>query len=360
MNLTPEQLERLDACIQEIGEIMYSQMDSGKLKDMEILETMTRQQILDYIGPKLLFFFISQVTGTTHGKKRKLKTCLGSVTLTSKQAQIMGINSYARLSPLLLKCSWLVSAKSSYERGEKDIKVLTGVQVSHSTLQRQVNESDFDFPSAKQPVSEVCIDGGKVRLRTPEKGVSCIWKDYKVGRMQGIYYGATFQDPQTLTDWINSQKTTNPLICLGDGHDGIWKLFKEIGSPEQRQEILDWFHLKENLFKVRASKKNLKTIEALLWKGQVIEAKASLLKYKSHQASKFRAYLTKHESRIINYEQAQEEQICSIGSGAVESGVKQIDKRLKLAGAQWNSENINKILGLRCAYLNGSLDAYIM
>lgn len=56
MNLNPEQLERLDACIQEIGEILYSQMDSGKLKDMEMLESITRQHILDYIGPKLLFF----------------------------------------------------------------------------------------------------------------------------------------------------------------------------------------------------------------------------------------------------------------------------------------------------------------
>ncbi|MCT7964695.1 ISKra4 family transposase [Laspinema sp. D1] len=355
MNLTPEQLERLDACIQEIGEILYSQTDSSKLKDMEILESITRQHILDYIGPKLLFFFISQVTGTTHGKNRKLKTCLGTLTLTNKQAHIMGITSYARLSPLLLKCSLLVSAKASYGMGEKDIKILTGVQVSHSTLQRKVNESEFDLPSAKQPVSEVCIDGGKVRLRTPFQGAPCVWKDYKVGRMQGIYYGATFQDPQTLTDWINSQKTTNPLICLGDGHDGIWNLFKEISSPEQRQEILDWYHLKENLYKIKGSKKKLKKIESLLWKGQVMEAKSELKQYKSHQASKLGAYLTKHQGRIINYNEAQEEQICSIGSGAVESAVKQIDKRLKLAGAQWNSQNINKILGLRCAYLNGSL-----
>ncbi len=37
----------------------------------------------------------------------------------------MGITSYAHLSPLLLKCSLLVSAQVSYGMGEKDIEVLT-------------------------------------------------------------------------------------------------------------------------------------------------------------------------------------------------------------------------------------------
>lgn len=67
------------------------------------------------------------------------------------------------------------------------------------------------------------------------------------------------------------------------------------------------------------------------------------------------AYLDKHRSRIINYAYFQAEQLCSIGSGAVESGVKQIDRRLKISGAQWRLEGVNQILQLRCAYLNGLL-----
>ncbi|BAG03242.1 hypothetical protein MAE_34200 [Microcystis aeruginosa NIES-843] len=50
-----------------------------------------------------------------------------------------------------------------------------------------------------------------------------------------------------------------------------------------------------------------------------------------------------------------EEEICSIASGAVESTVKQIDRRLKISGAQWNEENIPQVLKHRCAYLNNSL-----
>jgi hypothetical protein len=44
-----------------------------------------------------------------------------------------------------------------------------------------------------------------------------------------------------------------------------------------------------------------------------------------------------------------------VGSGSVESKVKQIGSRVKLVGAQWKAENVPKILHLRCAYLNGDI-----
>jgi hypothetical protein len=73
------------------------------------------------------------------------------------------------------------------------------------------------------------------------------------------------------------------------------------------------------------------------------------------QAHNFCAYLTKHRHRLVNYRDFQEQHLSSIGSGAVESAVKQIDRRLKISGAQWKLENVSVILQLRCAYLNGLL-----
>jgi hypothetical protein len=52
---------------------------------------------------------------------------------------------------------------------------------------------------------------------------------------------------------------------------------------------------------------------------------------KLKQSKNFCAYLDKHRHRIINYQYHQAEQICSIGSGAVESTVKQIDRRTKIS-----------------------------
>jgi hypothetical protein len=40
---------------------------------------------------------------------------------------------------------------------------------------------------------------------------------------------------------------------------------------EQRQEILDWYHLKENLADAGGSMKRSKQAESLLWSGKVNE-----------------------------------------------------------------------------------------
>jgi hypothetical protein len=37
---------------------------------------------------------------------------------------------------------------------------------------------------------------------------------------------------------------------LGDGHDGIWNIIAAIAAPEHQREVLDWYHLNENLHKV--------------------------------------------------------------------------------------------------------------
>jgi hypothetical protein len=63
-----------------------------------------------------------------------------------------------------------------------------------------------------------------------------------------------------------------PLACLGDRYSGIWKLFRGIATPDQRLEILDWYHLKENLFKVGGSFKRVLKAEAFLWHGNLDDA----------------------------------------------------------------------------------------
>ena len=42
-----------------------------------------------------------------------------------------------------------------------------------------------------------------------------------------------------------------------------------------------------------------------------------------------------------------------LDKSAVESAIKQIDRRIQVSGAQWNVENVPQVLAHRCAYLNG-------
>jgi len=108
------------------------------------------------------------------------------------------------------------------------------------------------------------------------RGQKSEWKDYKaIVSEAGIL--ASFNQNDIIINWANKQPLAKPVTCLGDGHDGVWNIFKEISSEHQRREILDWYHLNENLQKVGGSIKRLKQAEAYLWKGNV-ESTAALFR----------------------------------------------------------------------------------
>jgi len=271
--------------------------------------------------------------------------------LSQKQGQALGVEVGKQISPYLELCCLRISANVSYANAESDVAMLTGMVVSDNTQQRLVQATDFPVPVAEQPITEACVDGGKVRLRTP-LGEICIWRDYKgIATDQGVV--ANLHQNQSLIDWVNGQPLSTPITCLGDGHDGVWNIIAAIATAEQRREILDWYHLNENLQKVGGSLKRLRQAEAYLWKGQVDETIALFVDMKRKQAHNFCTYLEKHRHRIINYGYYQAEGICSIGSGAVESAIKQIDRRVQISGAQWDAKNVPQVLAHRAAYLNG-------
>lgn len=190
-----------------------------------------------------------------------------------------------------------------------------------------------------------------MRLRTP-LGEPSIWRDYKAIDTDAGVVGS-FHNNSVLIEWVNAQPLAIPLTCLGDGHDGVWNIVAQIATPEQRREILDWYHLNENLQKVGGSIKRLRQAEACLWQGKVDDAIALFIHLNHKQAQNFCQYLEKHRHRIVNYAYYQAEGICSIGSGAVESAIKQIDRRIQISGAQWKAENVPQVLAHRTAYLNG-------
>lgn len=211
-------------------------------------------------------------------------------------------------SPYLEKCCLLLSANESYARAAEDLQVLTGMAVSHSTQQRLVHRQSFDLPCVVPAVEEMSVDGGKVRLRTP-KGEPSEWRDYKAVNLHQRCVSAFFQDNAKLVNWVNAQPLSTSLTCLGDGHDGIWNLYGAIGNSTQRREILDWYHLVENLGKVGGSVQRLDAAEACLWQGDVDGAIALFNDWQHERVTTFVAYLNKHRHRIVNYGYYQTEKI---------------------------------------------------
>ncbi len=296
-------------------------------------------------------FFIYSASGTKAGRTKTLKSTLGDLSITEKQADRLGCGSGSRLSPHLENCCLRLSANVAYKSAAKDIEYITGIKVSSKTQQRLVHYQEFEQPRSILEIAELSADGGKARLITP-KGEKSEWKDYKaIVSEAGIV--ASFDQNEIIIDWANQQRLAKPVTCLGDGHDGVWNIFKEISCEQGRREILDWFHLNENLQKVGGSVKRLKQAETYLWKGDVANATALFTELKKKPAVNFCKYLEKHKARIVNYEMLQKEKVCSIGSGAVESGIKQIARRVKISGASWKLEHVGQVLAHRCAYLNG-------
>ncbi|UBF25049.1 ISKra4 family transposase [Kovacikia minuta CCNUW1] len=351
--MTPEEKQELDQHIQGIAKILYGDADKSRMTNLGEIEKVIREQLQEHVSPQIGGFFIGSVTETTEGYNRTLKSILGQLRISSEQAQALGVGKGKQLSPYLEECCLRSSANVSYAHAEEDVAVMTGIRVSAKTQQRLVQGHPFPMPTVEveNPITETRVDGGKVRLRTPV-GEPSSWRDDKaIDTNAGVV--ANFQNNSDLIDWVNHHPLASLVTCLGDGHDGVWNIVAQIAVPEQRREILDWYHLKENLHKVGGSIKRLQQAETLLWQGKVDQTITLLADLKRKQAHNFCQYLKKHRHRIVNYAYYQAEEICSIGSGGVESAIKQIDRRVQISGAQWNPQNVPQVLAHRTTYLNG-------
>ena len=69
------------------------------------------------------------------------------------------------------------------------------------------------------------------------------------------------------------------------------------------QEILDWYHLKENLYKIQAPKKWMVDIEAELWYRQVKQAMTKLnnSKYVGVTPASSARFHTEKEKTLCNW-----------------------------------------------------------
>ncbi len=287
------------------------------------------------------------------GRTRVVNSIIGKVKITSKQAGELGLEKNNRLSPYLEKCCLRLVANESFEHAEEDIKMTTGMEVSGSSQHRLVQRYEFSAPQGKGIIEALSVDGGNVRLRTP-LGQESIWQNYKAVSLHGQACAAFFRENDQLLSWTNSQPLARVITCVGDGHDGIWNLITQIGDSFQRREVLDWYHLVENLNKVGGSNKRIRRVESYLWDGDIEMALAEFKGSQNKAVVNFQNYVQKHRQRIPDYGLYQDLGIC-IGSGSVESKIKQIGARIKITGAQWKAENVSQILNLRCAYLNQAI-----
>ncbi len=123
------------------------------------------------------------------------------------------------------------------DNAARDVERYTGMKVSPKTQQRLVHRHQFEEITCTKEVSEISVDGGKVRLRTVKKGEPCIWRDYKAVCLHPQARMAWFQENEMLIEWVNQQPLAKLVNCVGDGHSGIWNLMARFNLQGNTREI---------------------------------------------------------------------------------------------------------------------------
>lgn len=182
----------------------------------------------------------------------------------------------------------------SYHQAQVEVEVQTGQRVSAKTQQRLVHRQTFSVPVPTDPMAQMSLNGGMIRLRTPQ-GEASEWREYKAWNLGEAAQGmAWFKDNESLLEWANGLPLAATIDCLGDGHDGVWGLYAQIATEEQRHEILDWYHLMENLHQVSTTPETLEAMRRGLWQGQVTAVIERLEAAETETARRFCGYLQRH------------------------------------------------------------------
>jgi len=247
-------------------------------------------------------------------------------------------------------------------------------QVSPERVQLGAAANDHEV------VKGVSMDGGMVHIRGD------VWKELKVGAVydvvqrleydartqeyadfphaQRVAYTAVLGDVEQFSPalWAlavaHEVPTSQQSSVTADGAEWIWNVAADY-FPDSAQ-IVDWFHATQHLsdaaqalfpeaptpaqqwFKARQD-------DLFLGKIQAITAPLDKAGLTEH------SHYFHHHQRRMQYQEFRENGF-PIGSGTVESGVKQFKARLAGPGMRWNRQTAQRMVLIRAAVLDHSFD----
>lgn len=230
------------------------------------------------------------------------------------------------------------------------------------------------------PIVEI-DDDKKKTYKDSRKARKVIWKEVKLSFARGKdkirrYYaggiGTVEEAGQKMLESaiLAGMKDGTYIHAVGDGAPWIAEQVK-IKFCNRSGYLIDFFHLCEYLSEVSVwcdvfepkkwleeSKEKLKTGKQLEVFKEV-KAKYEALENREQDNGLTRCYrYMEKRLNYFNYEDALAKGL-PIGSGEIESSHRHVvQKRLKIAGAWWKTENANAMLNLRIDRLNGYWESY--
>lgn len=301
----------------------------------------------------------------------------------------------SRLSAELSKQVVWLSGMLPFAHASRVLERLAQVQIPTTTLweqtQRQGQRLQAEVEHQREQVSvertrwehwrydprlfrSLSLDGGMVNIRGEG------WKEMKVGVVSAMSHDWQAEQPVIhLTDldytavignvqafapayWALAVQHDVPYAgrtaVTADGAPWIWRLCADL-FPCSTQ-IVDWYHARQQLAQAatarhphceQAAKHWFEQMSQPLFDGEIWKIIADL---QAHDCAANATYFTTHQRRM-QYVQFRAEGY-PIGSGAVESGIKQFKQRLSGAGMRWSRTGAERMTVIRAAVLTNSLD----
>lgn len=278
------------------------------------------------------------------------------------------------------------------ERYVSDSSIWRQSQVYGAQMQAEVEHQRehvsverIQFPDARHDHHQrkaLSMDGGMVNIRGDG------WRELKVGAVFDVE-SRLQRNPQTqeldemahgvhvhYTAVLGSKDTFKPALwalavqhelptahnrsVVADGALWIWDVAEDV-CPDGEQ-VVDWFHAVEHLSEAahalypnvadaQQRQRWFKTHKEHLYMGRIHNIIAAL---HQHDRTDLALYFERHQRRM-QYLEFRENGL-PIGSGTIESGVKQYKQRLCGTGMRWNSDNAQRMLVIRSASLSDEFD----
>lgn len=247
----------------------------------------------------------------------------------------------------------------------------------HSRLERtQWNHREYDPRACKA----ICMDGGMVYVRGEG------WKELKAGvigdieqtlsqgailpdeqhhRLRNLRYVGVVGDGPTFSRamWIRALHHGVPYAgrsaVIADGASWIWRVAADL-FPVSTQ-IVDWYHAKDHLAQAAqaahpddpdAARRWLNQQAVLLYQGEIWKL---MLAFRRAGLDETHARYFHTHQRRMQYQTFRADGFL-IGSGSVESGIKQYKARLTGAGMRWSRAGVERMVLMRSAILSGTFD----
>lgn len=303
--------------------------------------------------------------------------------LSKQMVWLSGLLPYEQCEQVMERIGERYVSASSIWRQSQMYGQRMQAEVEHQ--RQQVSVERTQLPDARHDHDQrkaVSMDGGMVNIRGEG------WRELKVGAVFDVETRLE-RNPQTqqldemahgvnvnYTAVLGSKDNFKPALwalavqqdlptarnrsVVADGALWIWDVAEDV-CPDG-QQVVDWFHAVEHLSEAAQAlypnpddtakrQRWLTTHKDHLYLGRIHQIIAAL---RQRDRADLALYFEHHQRRM-QYLEFRENGL-PIGSGTVESGVKQFKQRLTGTGMRWNTHNAQRMLVIRSASLSNQFD----